>query len=143
ELNQVHEPDYLNGPINLDNVERVEVVVLPSSFFQQANTLAATINVITRDAVSPEALFGVGSALPYSATFMTGREWARDRFLSFSFTTEKVLGYDAWNPEFRPNLTGRNLTGELDWPSFFSVLNGQSGDWSGQIVAYRSVHPEL
>jgi outer membrane receptor protein involved in Fe transport len=143
QLNQVHEPDYLNGPINLDNVDRVEVVVGPSSFFQQANTLAATINVITLDADSPEALVGVGSALPYSATFMTGHKWAPDRFLSFSFSTEKVLGYDAWNPEFRPNLTGRDLTGALEWPSFFGVLNGQAQEWSGQMIAYRSVHPEL
>ena len=48
--------DFLNGPINLDSVERVEVVVGPSSFFQRANTLAATINVITRDVQGAEVV---------------------------------------------------------------------------------------
>jgi len=42
EFNNLQEPNFLNGPINLDNVDRVEVVVGPSSFFQRANTLAAT-----------------------------------------------------------------------------------------------------
>jgi outer membrane receptor for ferrienterochelin and colicin len=46
ESSNVQEPDFLNGPINLNTLERVEVG--PSSFFQRANTLAATINIITR-----------------------------------------------------------------------------------------------
>jgi len=75
EFNNLQEPNYLNGPINLDNVERVEVVVGPSSFFQRANTLAATINVITRDTEGTEVIASSGNALPYSGTFMTGHKW--------------------------------------------------------------------
>jgi len=143
ELNGVNEPGILNGPINLDNVERVEVVVGPSSFFQRANTLAATINVITRDTVGTEVIASSGSALPYSGTFMTGRKWASDDFVSFSFTTEKKTGFDAWNRDFQPNLAGRNLTGELDEPNFFSVLKRQYGEWTFQGTAYRTASPEL
>jgi outer membrane receptor for ferrienterochelin and colicin len=143
ETNQVNEPDFLNGPINLDNVDRVEVVVGPSSFFQQANTLAATINVITQDTEGGEGLFATGNQLPYSTTVMAGKRWASDRFVNFSFTTEKVNGFDAWNADFRPNLQGRDLTGELDWPNYFAVLKGQLREWTGQLVAYRSSIPEL
>ena len=96
ELNGVAEPNYLNGPINLDNVERVEVVVGPSSFFQRGNTLAATINVITRDVDGSEAVLSAGSALPGSGTYMTGHKWADDDYVSFSFTTEQKTGFDAW-----------------------------------------------
>ena len=143
EFNNLQEPNYLNGPINLDNVDRVEVVVGPSSFFQRANTLAATINVITRDTVGTEVIASSGSALPYSGTFMTGRKWASDDFVSFSFTTERKTGFDAWNADFRPNLAGRDLTGELDEPNFFSVLKRQYGEWTFQGTAYRTQCPEL
>ena len=143
EFNNLQEPNFLNGPINLDNVDRVEVVVGPSSFFQRANTLAATINVITRDTEGTELIASSGSALPYSGTFMTGHKWASDDTISFSFTTERKTGFDAWNHDFRPGLTGRNLTGELDEPNFFSVLKRQYGEWTFQGTAYRTQSPEL
>ncbi len=139
----LHEQDFLNGPINLDNVERVELVVGPSSFFQQANTLAATINVITKDVEGTELVGAVGNALPYSATLMAGKRWAPDKSASFSLTTERKKGFDAWNATRWPNLAGRNLTGELDQPNFFGILKGQRGETSGQIVAYKSSWPEL
>jgi outer membrane receptor protein involved in Fe transport len=142
-LNNVNEPDFLNGPINLDNVERVEVVVGPSSFFQQANTLAATVNVITRKTDGSEVVIAAGNALKYSATAMTGKQWAEDEFFNFSFTTERKEGFDAWDKFNRPGLANRKITGELDWPAFFSVLNGQYGELSGQFTAYRTSMPEL
>jgi outer membrane receptor protein involved in Fe transport len=143
-LNGAHEQDFsLNGPINLDNIERVEVVVGPSSFFQQANTLAATVNVITRNVDGVEVISAVGNALRYSETLMAGHHWAPDKFLSFSFTTEAKKGFDAWDRDFQPGLAGRNVTGRLDWPSYFSVLNGQYGEVTAQAIAYRANWPEL
>ena len=142
-FNGMNEPEYLNGPINLDNVERVEVVVGPSSFFQQANTLAATVNVITRNVEGMEAIVSTGNALPYSVTVMGGRRWAEDDSLSLSFTTEKKDGFDAWDSTFRPNLAGRDLTGELEQPNFFGVLTRQYGEWSAQAVAFQTTSPEL
>lgn len=142
-VNGVNEPDFLNGPINLDNVERVEVVVGPSSLFQAANTLAATVNVITSDAPGVEAVVSAGNDLPYSATVMAGRRWPGDRSVSGSLTTERKRGFDAWRPAFRPNLAGRDSTGQLDQPNYFGVLKGRSGDWSAQALAYRTSWPEL
>jgi len=138
-----HEQEFLNGPINLDNVERVEVVVGPSSLFQQANTLAATINVITRNAKGVEAQAATGTDLPYSGTLITGRQWADDRLVSFSFTLEQKQGFDAWSNSSRPFLPGRDVTGKLEWPSFFGVLNGQYGELSAQVIAYQTAFPEL
>lgn len=143
-LNGVSEMDFLNGPINLDNVERVEVVVGPSSFFQPANTLAATVNVITKVLDGSEVVLATGNSLPYSATLMSGKKWDPDKFLSFSFSTAEKRGFHAWldqPPRGRSYLNER--TGELDFPSFFSVLNGQLGEWSAQATAHRMVTPEL
>ncbi|MBI2386117.1 MAG: TonB-dependent receptor [Elusimicrobia bacterium] len=142
-VNGVAEPSFLNGPINLDNVERVEVVVGPSSLFQPANTLAATVNVITRDTRGAAAVVSAGNALPYSATVMAGKLWPKDRSLSLSLTTERKRGFDAWGSTFRPNLVGRDITGQLDSPSWFGVLQGRAGQWSGQALAYRMSRPEL
>jgi outer membrane receptor protein involved in Fe transport len=139
----MHEQEFLNGPINLDNVERVEVVVGPSSLFQQANTLAATINLITKNVDGLEAIGATGIGPKYSATLMAGRRWAEDDYLSFSITTEEKRGFDAWDPNFRPNLAGRKVTGELDQPNFFSVLRSQHGDLAVQGVAFKSTWPEL
>ena len=143
QFNGAHEQSFLNGPINLDNVERVEVVVGPSSFFQQADTLAATINVITKATDGVELIGAIGDDLKYSGTLMAGHHWAPDKFVSFSFTTEAKQGFDAWSGDFRKNLDGRTLTGELDAPSFFSVLNGQYEELTAQFIAYKSNWPEL
>ena len=142
-LNNTHEPDFLNGPINLDNVDRVEVVVGPSAFFQQANTLAATINVITRDTDGAEVVVAAGNDLIYDATLMAGKKWASDRFVSLSFTTEAKRGFDAWDTLNRPNRAGRAQTGELNWPSFFGVFEGRYGELSTHMTAYRSTFPEM
>ena len=91
-LNGVSEPDFLNGPINLDNVERVEVIVGPSSLFQPANTLAATVNVITKDMQGFEVIGAIGNDLPYSATLMTGKQWAADSSSAFPSARKKRRG---------------------------------------------------
>lgn len=127
----------------MDNVEEVEVVVGPSSLFQQANTLAATVNVITKNVEGVEIVGSTGNALPYSVTLMAGKRWDYEKYASFSFTSEQRKGFDAWNPSFRPNVSGRKITGKEEWPNYFSVLKGQLGDWSAQAVAYRSTKPEL
>ncbi len=139
-LNNTHEPDFLNGPINLDNVERVEVVVGPSAFFQQANTLAATINVITRDAEGVEAVAAAGNYLKGAATMMAGKKTAPDKFARLSLTTEAKRGFDA--DIFAPR-AGMARHGKKEWPSFFGVVNGQNGELSAHMTVYRSSFPEL
>lgn len=139
----LHEQDFLNGPINLDNVERVEVVVGPSAFFQPADTLTGTVNIITKNVTGTEAVIAAGNDLKYSATLMTGHQWAPDKFLNFSFTTEAKRGFDAWNRDFQPGLAGRRVTGELDQPNYFGILNGQLGELTAQFIAYRTTWPEL
>ena len=142
-VNGVHEQDFLNGPINLDNVERVEVVVGPSSLFQQGNTLAATINVITKDTEGMELVSGIGNNLRYSETLMGGHHWAPDRLLSFSISTEAQKGFNAWSPGAGLGVPGKTITGEIDQPNYFGIVHGQYGELSGQFIAYRSSWPEL
>jgi outer membrane receptor protein involved in Fe transport len=142
-VNGVNEPDFLNGPINLDNARRVEVVVGPSSLFQQANTLAATINVLTRDVEGVVVDAGVGNYLRYSTTVMAGHSFGPDRNFTLSVTTENKRGWDALDPDYRPGLAGRHQFGELDQPNYFVVAKGQYDQLFAQILAYRTTLPEL
>jgi outer membrane receptor for ferrienterochelin and colicin len=146
EMNQVNEPDFLNGPINLDNVERVEVVVGPSSLFMPANTLVATVNVITRQPDGVEVVLAKGNALDYGVTVMLGEDFGDRRSYSASLTLERRLGFDAWDRERSPapmsNLEGEDLTGKAD-ENYFFVATGQHGDWNAQLVSYQSRFPEL
>lgn len=153
-VNGPNEFSFLNGPINLDSVERVEVVVGPSSLFQQGDTLAATINVITKDVEGIELISSVGNDLRYSETLMAGHRWAPDRSLSISVTTEAKKGFDAWSRGFRNapaddrqnfplGQPGRNLTGQLDEPDYFGIAHGQYGELTGQFIAYKTSWPEL
>jgi iron complex outermembrane receptor protein len=127
-VNGMNEPDFLNGPINLDNAKRVEVVVGPSSLFQQANTLAATVNVITRDVEGVVVDTGMGNALRYSATVMAGHAWNDDHKFTLSITTEDKRGFDAFGRGFRPLLEGRQVVGELEEPNYLIVGKGQVGE---------------
>jgi outer membrane receptor protein involved in Fe transport len=142
-LSGPHEQDFLNGPINLDNVERVEVVVGPSSLFQEANTLAATVNVITKNTEGVELISGVGNDLHYSETLMAGHEWEKDRFINFSFSTEAMKGFNAWKPNFPLGHPEHSETGQSEWPTYFGIVNGQYGEVYAQAVAYRANWPEL
>ncbi|MDE2009262.1 MAG: TonB-dependent receptor plug domain-containing protein [Candidatus Omnitrophica bacterium] len=142
-VNGVMEPDILNGPINLDNVQRVEVVVGPTSIYQQANTLAATINIITKNVNGVEVVQGIGNYLNDSSTVMMGKTWDEDKLVNFSLTTEKERGFNAWENGARPGIIGTDKTGELLEPSLFGILNGKYGEWSAQVTAYRDTFPEL
>lgn len=138
ESNGVYEPEFLNGPINLDSLDRVEIIVGPSSLFQQANTLAATVNLITKRVEGVETVIAHGSDQPYGVTVMAGKRWNEDRFVSASMTYEKKDGFEAWDQHNRPLLAQRDdVTGELE-PSIFAHVEGNIDNWWGQIIVHES-----
>lgn len=146
EVSGVTEPDFLNGPINLDEVERVEVVVGPSSFFEPANTLAATINVITRKIDGAAASFTKGSDVDYRGSFAVGKKWEEDIWISASFSGERRKGFDIFDDHvggsFLQATEGNDWGGASD-PQFNFVAQGQYQGWSGQFQMYESRRPHL
>ncbi len=146
EMNQMNEPDFLNGPINLDNVDRIEVVVGPSSIFMPANTLVATVNVITREMDGLEAVLAGGNNLS-SMSLMGGKTWSDRRQVTVSGTLEERRGFDAWdvNRSVAPMtaFAGTDTTGKSTVPNHFIVASGRLDDWSVQLVSYQSRFVEL
>ena len=146
-MKQMNEPDILNGPINLNNVERIEVVVGPSTIFRPADTLVATVNVITRQVDGIEAVLSAGNLLQYDTTLMGGKTWGDRRSFNISGTLERRNGFDAWDTQRSVSpmtaFAGTDTTGKSTMPNHFVVANGQWDDWSMQLVSYQSRFVEL
>ncbi|MGJ8640706.1 MAG: TonB-dependent receptor plug domain-containing protein [Opitutaceae bacterium] len=147
EMNGIYEPEFMNGPINLDTVERIEVVVGPSSIFRPANTLVATINVITKQNDTAEVVSSVGSERKYSVSGSFGKTWQEDVKIHVSGSVEERNGFDAWGQDYSVNPlranAGRKVTGESAQPDHFLVVNGQYHDWSVQFTSYHKDFYEL
>ncbi|MFC1760803.1 TonB-dependent receptor plug domain-containing protein [Planctomycetota bacterium] len=147
EMNQANEPDFLNGPINLDSVDRVEVIVGPSSIFRPANTLVATVNVITKEVQGLETAISAGTALDYGVSLMGGHHWSKEKKFSLVGTVERRKGFDSWDTSRSvspmTNFAGYEYTGKSYRPNYFTVFSGQYNKWSGQFVMHDSTFPEL
>jgi outer membrane receptor for ferrienterochelin and colicin len=147
EMNGVYEPEFMNGPINMDTVERIEVVVGPSSIFRPANTLVATINVITRQRDDLEIVTAAGTERKYAVSGSLGKTWHEDIKVHVSGTIEERNGFDAWDPSFSvtpmTRNAGRDVTGKSMQPDHFIVINGQYHDWSVQLTSSHKDFYEL
>ena len=147
EMNGVYEPEFMNGPINMDTVERIEVVVGPSSIFRPANTLVATINVITTQRDALEVATAAGTERKYAVSGSFGKTWQEDVKVHVSGTIEERNGFDAWDPNFSvapmSANAGREITGESMQPDHFIVINGQYHDWSVQLTSSHKDFYEL
>lgn len=147
EMNGVFEPEFMNGPINMDTVERIEVVVGPSSIFRPANTLVATINVITTQRDATEIVAAAGSERKYALSGSFGKTWHEDVKVHVSGTIEERNGFDAWDQNFSVNPmranAGSDVTGKSMQPDHFIVANGQYHDWSVQLTSYHKDFYEL
>lgn len=146
-MKQMNEPDILNGPINLDNIERIEVVVGPSTIFRPADTLVATVNIITRQVEGIEAVVGAGNMLQYDTTLLGGHTWSDGRSFNISGTIERRNGFDAWDTRRSvapmTAFAGTDTAGKSTMPNHFIVANGRMDDWSLQAVSYESRFVEL
>lgn len=147
EVNQVNEPDLLNGPINLENAERVEIVVGPSSLFEQANTLVATINVITKKMDGVEAIVSAGNERKEAVTINAGKQFSPDRSISLSASIEERYGWDAWDTKRSPSPISRNAgedsTGATTALDYFILGALETENVKGQWISRRRSFPEL
>ncbi|MDH3972957.1 MAG: TonB-dependent receptor plug domain-containing protein [Deltaproteobacteria bacterium] len=146
EIIGINEPDFLNGPINLDEVEKVEVIVGPSSFFEAANTLVATVNVITRKVDGTSLSVTTGSDVDYRGTVAAGKEWQEDKQMSTLLTMERRIGFSAFDEKIED--AGLQGTKGHSWVAaserqYHFVTRGRYKGWSGQLQAYESKRPHI
>ncbi len=141
-VNQLTEPEILVGPLLMDIVERIEIIVGPGAVLYGAETLGAIVNLITRQPSHNEIVLSAGNYNTYSSTAMIGENFAQDRHFMISATWIRRDGWDAWSEAARPQLAGTRLTGKLH-PSTFLYGQAQFGSWWFQASSYNAHMPEL
>ncbi|NQZ59531.1 MAG: TonB-dependent receptor plug domain-containing protein [Lentisphaeraceae bacterium] len=143
-INHVFETEILMGPINLDGLQRIEVVIGPGSVLYGAETLAATVNLITEVMDGVEVIAAAGNFNARSTTLRLGKKWSEEQYLSMFTTWMKIDGYDRSEGEANTwsQFAGTSLQGRVD-SSYFTVLEGRYNDWSFQASYYLEHTPEL
>ncbi len=139
-------PSMLNGPIDLSIAERVEIIVGPGSVLYGADSVLATVNIITKK-VEHSELTAAGGNVTGEGTAIVGGKLSDSRFVSATATAMGKNGWDAWSNvdhggPGQPNLAGVTTTGRID-PSFFLSINGRFDDWTVQASSRNLQFPDL
>ncbi len=137
-INQVTEPEILNGPINLDNVKRIEIIVGPGSVLYGPETLTSIVNIITKKTDKNELSLSAGSYNNYSGTSSFGKKWDDKRYVFASITGMSMNGWNAFDSLDH----GNNNVGKLH-PSFFLFSEASYDDWNIQFSSNNITIPEL
>jgi outer membrane receptor for ferrienterochelin and colicin len=90
----VNHTDLLNGPLDLSIAERVEVIVGPGSVLYGAETLMATINIITHKATTNDADLFYGNVTD-GGTFTLGSRTDDEHYMTAQITSMHKNGWDA------------------------------------------------
>lgn len=138
-INQMSEPDILNSPINLSNLERIEIIVGPGSVLYGAESLVAIVNMITRKAYNSEISATAGLPEEYAVNATLGKVWDADKNITFSFTGMQREGWNAYktggvtfdeNNAFNQLARAKSTMPQRMYPSFFLTATGQYEGWS-------------
>lgn len=142
-ISNLQEPILLDGPINLDNVERVEIVVGPGSVLYGANTLGSIINLITKEQDTNEITLTGGPAYRHAnGTAMFARK-TEDASIMGSFSALHRDGWDAWPDSLAIQLPG--AAEKMGWKpeSYFGFIQARVKDWTVQGLSINDNDPEL
>jgi outer membrane receptor for ferrienterochelin and colicin len=138
-INQMSEPDILNSPVNLSNLERIEIIVGPGSVLYGAESLVAIVNMITRKAYSNEVSVTAGAPEEYALNATLGKVWDTDKSINFSFTGMQREGWNAYkaggvtfdeNNAFNQLARAKSTMPQRMYPSFFLTAGGRYEGWS-------------
>jgi outer membrane receptor for ferrienterochelin and colicin len=138
-INQMSEPDILNSPVNLSNLERIEIIVGPGSVLYGAESLVAIVNMITRKAYNSEVSATAGSPEEYAVNATLGKVWDADKNITFSFTGMQREGWNAYKTggvtfdeknAFNQLARAKSTMPQRMYPSFFLTATGRYEGWS-------------
>jgi iron complex outermembrane receptor protein len=144
-INQMSEPDILNSPINLSNIERIEIITGPGSVLYGAESLVAIVNMITRKAVKSEISLTGGLPREFALNALLGKIWDANKHVTFSFTGMQREGWNAYreggvtfDPDNAFNQMARtnSTMPQRMYPSFFLTASGQYEGWSLNVSSF-------
>jgi outer membrane receptor protein involved in Fe transport len=122
--------------VDIDLIDRVEVIRGPSSALYGSNAFFAVINVVTRTGSSlagGEVATTAASYGTYAGRATYGRTFAKDIDLLVSATYSDGSGRDLYYPEFDAPLTNNGVANSVDHEAFRKILiTASSGNFSFQ-----------
>ena len=141
---RVNDPVYSTGrigtdfPLDLDLVDRIEIVRGPSSSLYGSSAFFAVINVVTRDPkdVAPaEASLSGGSYDAFSGRFSLAEVFGEDGSFLFSGTLLNSQGDDLYFPAFNNPQNNHGMADNLDGERTGSVfLQAKYAEWALQVT---------
>jgi len=142
-ISNLQEPILLDGPINLDNVERVEVIVGPGSVLYGANTLGSIVNLITKEQDTNEVTLTGGPGYGHvNATAMFAKK-TKDASIMGSFSAMHRDGWNAWPGALAAQLKGVGDKMGSKPESYFGFIQAKVKDWTVQGLTINDNDPEL
>lgn len=142
-ISNLQEPVLLDGPINLDNVERVEIIVGPGSVLYGANTLGSIINIITKVQDKNEITLTVGPAYRHANGTAMFSKKIEDASITGSFSALHRDGWNAWPGTLAAQIPG--VGDKMGWKpeSYFGFVQAKVKDWTIQGLSINDNDPEL
>jgi outer membrane receptor for ferrienterochelin and colicins len=120
--------------INLQSVERIEVLRGPASVLYGTGAMFATVNVITRDVAGLNGgLISIetGTHGRQGGSFDFGRQLGNRTSVALSGLLEDASGGDVYYPEFDDPATNSGVAHDLDWERRSGIaVSGHSGPLS-------------
>jgi iron complex outermembrane receptor protein len=112
-------------PLNLDAIERIEIVRGPGSTLYGTNAMFAVINIVTRTVATLDGVIAggrVGSAGLREGTLAIGHSLSRSSAFTLSGLVSRVDGNDLYYPEYDAAETNGGWARGLDWERSVSGL---------------------
>lgn len=141
-INNLQEPILLDGPINLDNVERVEVIVGPGSVLYGANTLGSIVNLITKEQDKNEITLTGGTYRHVNGTAMFAKKMENASVMG-SFSALHRDGWDAWPGKLDYQLKGADKKMGSKPESYFGFVQAKFKEWTLQGLSINDNDAEL
>lgn len=112
-------------PLNLDVIERIEIVRGPGSALYGTNAMFAVINIVTRTVATLDGLIAgarVGSEGLREGTIAAGHTLGRSSSVTLSGLISRLDGADRYYPEYDTPQSNSGVAHDLDWEHSASGL---------------------
>lgn len=128
-------------PLNLDAIERIEIVRGPGSALYGTNAMFAVINIVTRTVATLDGLIAgarVGSEGLREGTVAAGGMLGKSSSFTLSGLLSRLDGADRYYPEYDTPQSNSGVAHDLDWERSVSGLGSLRVGDAGLRVGYYS-----
>ncbi len=107
--------------IDINSVERIEIVRGPSSVLYGTTAMLAIVNIVTKEIKEDVNIVtgSIGSYNTYQASFTLGRKFEADGSILFSGKIGDIKGQSHYYEEYDTDSTNNGIAENLDWEKFF------------------------